>query len=112
MRNEPFSYATTDGARPGTLVLKLTGPLTMSNIFGLQAELRGLQPELLVVDLTESPYMDSAGLGVLTNYYVASQREGRRVALVGVNERIAALLEMTHVDTLLKSYPSLEAAEA
>ncbi len=55
------------------MILKLAGPLTISTIFGFQNELRAMTPEVLIVDLSETPYMDSAGLGLIMNSYVSAQ---------------------------------------
>ena len=71
-----------------------------------------MTPKVLIVDLSDSPYMDSAGLGLLMNYYVSAQNHGRKILLASVNERIKALLELTKVDGILQSYPTVEAAEA
>jgi anti-sigma B factor antagonist len=111
MRDEPLQYTTTDGTRPGTVIVKLTGPLTLSNLFTFQSELKSIQPPLTIFDLSDSEYMDSAGLGVLINFYVSAEKNGRKMALAGVNQRIDALLEMTHVKTLLRVFPTVEAAE-
>ncbi|WP_263366815.1 STAS domain-containing protein [Edaphobacter bradus] len=112
MSDTGFSYSTSEGTKPGTAILKLAGPLTLANIFGLQDELRKVKPECLIMDLTGVPFMDSAGLGVVMNYYVSSQKDGRKLFLTGVNDRVSALLEMTKVDGVLKVCGSLEAAEA
>jgi len=112
MPNIPLTYSKADGTKDGTLVLKLTGPMTLSTVHVLQEEMRELKPQLLIFDLTDSPYMDSAGLGVLMNYYVSAQKNGRRIALTGVNPRIAMLLEVTRVNTLLPVFPDAAAAEA
>jgi anti-anti-sigma factor len=112
MRDEPLTYSTSAGTREGTTILKLVGPLTLSNMFSLQTDMRALQSPLTIIDLSETEYMDSAGLGVLVNFYVSAQSHGRKTALVGVNNRIDALLDMTHVKTLLRSFPTIEEAEA
>ena len=65
----------------------------------------------MIVDMSEMPYMDSAGLGMIMNSYVSAQDNGRRFLLAGVNERIAAMLEMTKVQGVLKSFPTVDAAE-
>ena len=70
-----------------------------------------MTPACLILDLSGVPYMDSAGLGVIMNYFVAAQDDHRKFLLAGVNERIVALLEMTKVDQVLILYPSVEAAE-
>ena len=112
MRDEPLTYSTSAGTREGTTILKLVGPLTLSNLFLLQSELRTMEAPLTVVDLSESEYMDSAGLGVLVNFYTSAQSHGRKIALIGVNDRIDALLDMTHVKTLLRTFATAEEAEA
>jgi anti-anti-sigma factor len=63
------------------------------------------------MDLAAVPYMDSAGLGVIMNYYVSSQNGGRKFLVTSVNQRIRALLEMTTVDTVLHLCDSVETAQ-
>jgi anti-sigma B factor antagonist len=64
------------------------------------------------MDLTSVPYMDSAGLGVVMNYFVSAQDNGRKLLLVGVNDRVRALLEMTKVDSVLRMCDSVDAAQS
>jgi anti-anti-sigma factor len=108
----PLTYSRSNGGRDGIVVLTLEGPLTLRNIFAFQKELTVNPPPVFIFDLTNVEYMDSAGIGVLINYYVAAQKHGRRMTLVGANKRLDALLEMTKVKELLKNYPTVEAAEA
>jgi anti-sigma B factor antagonist len=112
MRDEPLVYTITPGTREGVVVIKLTGPLTLANMFGFQGEIRAIQPALAIFDLSESEFMDSAGLGVLVNFYTSATSRGRKMALAGVNGRIEALLDMTHVKSLLRVYPTVAEAEA
>ncbi len=111
MSDTPLTFSSTNGGKDGTVILKLVGPLTLSNMFSFQGQFRAMKPECLILDMTGVPYMDSAGLGLLTNYFVAAQDDHRKFLLAGVSERILALLEMTKVDQILKLYPSVEAAE-
>jgi anti-anti-sigma factor len=112
MRDEALIYSTAPGTHDGTVVMSLVGPLTLSNMFGLQDELRALKPQVLILDLSGSPYMDSAGLGLLMNCYVAAEGAGRKFFLTGVNNRVTALLDLTKVTNILKTFASVEAAEA
>jgi anti-anti-sigma factor len=66
---------------------------------------------VMIVDLSETTYMDSAGLGLIMNYYVAAADHGRKLLLAGMNDRIKALLEMTKVLGVLQTFPSVAAAE-
>ncbi len=112
MRDEPLVYTFAEGGKDGGTVVKLTGPLTLSNMFNFQTEMRGIRSPLTIFDLSESEYMDSAGLGVLVNFYVSAEKNGRKMALTGVNHRIEALLDMTHVKSLLRVFPTVAEAEA
>jgi anti-anti-sigma factor len=112
MDDAPLTYSKSAGGRESLIVIKLTGPLTLKNIFQFQQDLALNPPQLTVFDLTEVPYMDSAGIGVLINYYVSAEKNSRRMALAGVNERIDARLEMTKVRNLLRSFPTVAEAES
>jgi anti-sigma B factor antagonist len=112
MRDEPLTHGLTPGKREGTMILKLSGPLTISTMFGFQDQLRATTPQVLIMDLSETPYMDSAGLGLIMNYFVSAQSHGRKMLLAGVNDRIKALFEMTKVSGVLSEFPTVEAAEA
>lgn len=112
MRDDPLTYTISDGAREGTVVIKLVGPLTLSNMFAFQSEMRTVQGPVTIFDLTQSEYMDSAGLGILVNFYTSAAKNGRKMALAGVNERVEALLDMTHVKSLLRVFPTVAEAES
>jgi anti-anti-sigma factor len=112
MRDEPLIHSYANGQKDGTMVLKLVGPLTISTMFGFQDEFRTMTPQVLIVDFSETPYMDSAGLGLVMNYYVSAQDHGRKLLLAGVNERVVELFKMTRVQGVLTSFPTVEAAEA
>ena len=112
MPDAALSYTTSEGSEPGTTILKLSGPLTLGNIFSFQQEFRRLDAPVLIIDLADVNYMDSAGLGLLMNAYVSAQSHGRKLLVAEVNSRVAALLEMTKCDAILKCYPSVSAAEA
>ena len=112
MQDRELIFSSSDGAKDGVLIVTLDGPLLLGNLFDFQSAFRELKPPCLILDLSNVPYMDSAGLGVLMNSYISAQSNNRDFFVVGVNERVQALLEMTKVDQILKLYPSLEAAEA
>lgn len=111
MRDDPLTYTMISGKLDGTTVLKLVGPLTLSNLFRFQNDLHALEPTVLIVDMAEVVYMDSAGLGLLVNAHVSAERNGRKVLLANVNERVFTLFTLTKLDQVLQIYPSVEAAE-
>ena len=111
MRDQPLTYTSAPGQREGTTILKLVGPLTLENLFSFQQDLTSVGSQVLILDLSESDYMDSAGLGVLLKYYVSAEKRGRKLLLASVNNRVKALLEITHVEGILKSFPTPADAE-
>lgn len=113
LTDAPLTYERKDGLNPGTLIYALTGPLTLRNMFDLQAELRGAQAApLVVLDLGGVPYMDSAGMGLIMNHYVHCQTRGGRLVVAAANSRVLDLFKLTRVDTVLALAPTAEAAEA
>jgi anti-anti-sigma factor len=112
MRELPLTVTAAPGSGEGVTILELHGPLTLQNTFDFQHELTQHKPAILILDLTDSPYMDSAGLGLLMNCYVSAEKNGRKLLLAGANERIHALLQMTRVHLILKNYATAADAEA
>jgi anti-anti-sigma factor len=67
----------------------------------------------VVVDLEQVRWLNSTGLGWLVGLIRQRKLHGDTVALVGANERIAKLLQVTSLDIALPTYASLaEAARA
>jgi anti-sigma B factor antagonist len=95
----------------GQRVLCLRGPLTMENLPSFQNAIRREENvPTVILDLSDVPYMDSAGLGSLVSAYVTRQKATRRIALSGVNERVLKLFETTKVEPLFLIFPTLDDA--
>lgn len=99
------------GATGTTRILRLKGPLTLTTLFLLQEALREVGDADTVIDVTDVPYMDSAGLGTLLSHWAHTQRLGKKFAVTGVNSRIAVLLEVTKVNTVLPMFATSEEAD-
>ena len=52
----------------------------------------------LILDFTDVPLADSAGIGALVGASVTRQKDGRSLRLVGVNQRIHQALGVTQVE--------------
>ena len=101
------------GGAGGQGVLRLKGPLTAENLSEFQNAVRRENSPTIILDLTDVPYIDSAGLGSLVGAYISGHKSGRRIALTGVNERVLHLFEITRVEQLFLIFPSLwDAIEA
>jgi anti-anti-sigma factor len=112
--DDPLSIERQEGKAPGTAILRLTGPITLRNLFDFQAQLRDLQPvpPVTILDLTGVPYMDSAGMGAVINHHVLCQGRGCRLIITGVSARIFELFKMTRVDSVITQAATVEEAES
>ena len=94
-------------------VLTLSGPLTASNAPVFQNALRREESaNTLILDLSEVPYVDSAGLGLLVTAHVSRQKSGRQMVLSGINQRVQKLFDITRVASLFLIFSSPEEAIA
>lgn len=97
----------------GPRVLCLRGPLTLANTSLFQNAIRREESApMVIVDLSDVPYIDSSGLGSLVSAYVTRRKATRHIALSGVNERVLKLFETTKVEPLFLIFPTLDDAIA
>ena len=99
------------GSQPGQRILRLSGALVMTTMFEFQATVRADTSRSLIIDFGNVPYVDSAGIGALVGAYVTRQNDGRKLALVGVSERIHNALTVTRVEQFFRFFDSVQAAE-
>ena len=112
MAAAPFRIQTIPDLAGRFQVLRLSGALTISSVHELQETVRSSKCLCVILDFTAVPYLDSAGLGSLVGAYIAAQKIGRKLAFVGVNEKVKALMEMTHVAHLFPQFATVSEAEA
>lgn len=94
-------------------VLAFSGPLVASNGAVFENAMRREEPaDLVILDLSEVPYVDSAGLGLLVSAYVSRQKAGRKMILSGINPRVQKLFEVTRVSDLFLIFSTPEEAIA
>jgi len=111
MQEKPLEIDKIEKA-PGVTVLRLHGPLLLGNFFPLQTMVRSDNSDLLVIDVSDMPYIDSAGIGCLVGAEVSRQNSGRKLVLVGANERLVTSLKVTKVAELFTLAPTVEEAVA
>jgi anti-sigma B factor antagonist len=111
--SEPVSLSIEElpGKSAAIRVLRPHGPITLQNFTTLQAEFLKLQSPVTILDLSQVPQMDSAGLGVILKYYVAAQKRGHKLIVAAVNERVLELFKLTRVDSLIPIVATVEQAE-
>ncbi|MGH9503052.1 MAG: STAS domain-containing protein [Terriglobales bacterium] len=111
MPQDPLVIEDIAGPKEGQRTLRLTGPLTMSTLFDFQSRVRTDTSRVLLLDFSNVPYVDSAGIGALVGAYVTHQKDGVRLFLIGVNERVLNALKVTRVEQFFKFVDSMAAAE-
>jgi anti-sigma B factor antagonist len=66
----------------------------------------------LVIDLSDVPWMNSSGVGILISAYTSMRNADARVVFLNINERVKAILMVTKLLTVFESYYLLEDALA
>jgi anti-anti-sigma factor len=117
-KSSKFTIERSQGKTPGTVVFRLSGPFTARDMHGalspdalrntFEAEEENDPHAVHILDLTEVPYMDSAGLGLLVSHYVRCQGRGVRLVVAGVSARVVQLFEMTKVDGFFPRIATIE----
>ena len=97
-------------------VLRLEGEIDVSNVDEIRARMRELvtnQSFVLIVDLTPTSYLDSAGINLL--FAVGEEMRGRQQQLhVVLNEEspLTRMVSLTGLDKSLPTHSTLERALA
>ena len=91
-------------------VFRLSGPLTLDTLSPLQNALRIETANSLFLDLTDVPYIDSAGLGSLVGACVSCSKAGRQFVLSGVQPRVRRVFHIAGVDRLFLIFDNIQDA--
>ncbi len=100
----------------GAELVRLAGNLTLgrdaqSFEWVIEELIKGGQTRI-VVDLTEVPYVDSAGIGILIGCHGKVTGAGGQFRLAGTTERVLRVFQITRVDSILVLHPTVAAALA
>ena len=119
-KGSTFNIERKEGKNSGTVIFHLSGPFTARDMFGslTPLALRNLfefesmpaeqLPAVNIFDLTDVPYMDSAGIGMLVSHYVRCQAKGVRMIAAGVTPRVQQLFKITKVDSVIPMAATVE----
>ena len=113
MWEEKLTITEAQGAREGERILQLKGPITNTTSSALRDTMRGDKAaRIVILDFSQVPCVDSAGVGVIVNAHVSCVNSGRRLVLVAVHDRIRTLMKNTRVDEVLMILPTLQEAQS
>jgi anti-anti-sigma factor len=120
-KSTKFTIERSEGKTPGTVIFRLSGPFTARDMYSslsptalrntFESEEDDDPQALHILDLTEVPYMDSMGLGLIVSHYVRCRGRGVRLVLAGVNPRVVQLFEMTNVDGFFPRIATVDEAD-
>ena len=64
----------------------------------------------LLIDLSQTNFIDSSGLGALVGKISTCRKKGGDVRLISPTQRVVEILQITNLDKVLKIYKSLDEA--
>ena len=103
-------------AEPDVAVVELVGRLTLGEACQLLLrkvdELLRANKAHMVLGMGGLEFMDSAGLGTVVACYSKAKKAGGNLVLAAPQKKVADTFKITHMDSVVKSYPTAEAAAA
>ena len=66
----------------------------------------------LILDMSGLEHLDSTAIGVLVGGLKRFEAQGRRFYLVTPRERVASVFRITHLDSVFRVFPTVDAALA
>jgi anti-anti-sigma factor len=111
MDEQPLSIEALPGQCQGQVIFALRGPLILTNLFDFQDAVRADKSPVLILDLSDVPYVDSAGLGSIVSAHISCSNSGRRLALAAVPDRVLTMLRASRVDQVLAIFATSREAQ-
>jgi anti-anti-sigma factor len=112
MNSNQMTVEGRSSSRDGHHILKVSGPIKYGSLEPLQEAIQSAPAHALILELTDVPYMDSSAVGVLVQAYVSCRKSQRKLALVGVTDRVRNVLHLASVDILFNIFDTMPEAEA
>lgn len=102
-----------DLRQDGTAVLRVSGRLTMVGAGKVKTTVDRAVDQgcpLVVVDLTDVPFMDSSGLGALVGGLRVTRAASGDLRIAAPSEQVRTVLELTTMDRVLRPYDGVDDA--
>lgn len=99
--------------RDGAHIITPVGEIDLGSSPELRDALRtalGANPERLVVDLSETTYMDSSGVATLVEAMQIARKQRTRLVLCAMQTRVRAMFEIARLDLVFTVAPDTDAA--
>lgn len=121
--SSPFTIERKQGKDLGTVILALSGPLTVRDVYSTMTpsafnKVLDLgpapgqdRPAKVILDLSNCPYMDSTGLGLVVKHHVHCQRNCVKLIAAALSPRVREVFKLTKIDAVIPICASVEEAE-
>jgi anti-anti-sigma factor len=121
-RGATFTIERRQNPAADAVIFRLSGPFTARDMYAAlsPAALRNIfesgpphnAPSVNIFDLTEVPYMDSCGLGLIVGHFVRCQNKGIHLIAAGVGPRVLELFKTTRTDHLFPFTATVDEASS
>ena len=121
-RGTTFSIERKQDPAADAVIFRFSGPFTARDMYAAlsPAALRNIfesdpphhKPSVNIFDLTEVPYMDSCGLGLVIGHFVRCQSKGVHLIAAGVMPRVLELFKTTKTDHLFPMTATVDEASS
>jgi len=121
-RGTTFTIERRQNPAADAVIFRFSGPFTARDMYAAlsPAALRSIfesdpphhVPSVNIFDLTEVPYMDSCGLGLIVGHFVRCQNKGIHLIAAGVAPRVLELFKTTRTDHLFPFTATVDEASS
>jgi anti-sigma B factor antagonist len=94
---------------PTETVIRCSGKIISSTSDSLKAAARSAMTDskTVVLDFTQVNYLDSSGLGAIVGLYVSAKREGCKLKLINLSQRVKELFSITRLAPLFEGHEDM-----
>jgi ABC-type transporter Mla MlaB component len=122
-KDSPFTIERKEGAATGTVIFRFCGiftarsmfaalpPVVLEDMLNFHSVPDEKLPVLNILDLTDVPYMDSSGLGMIVRHHVRCKGKGVKFVAAGASPRVLELLKITKLDGVIPLAATVASAE-
>ena len=96
-----------------TTIMRPNGEIDLSRAPSLRHQISVVQatnPSRLIIDLTLVPYMDSSGVATLVEAMQIARRNGAKIVLCAMQERVKSIFEIARLDMVFTIVGTTEEA--
>lgn len=98
-----------------TAILEFKGEIIFDNSNQLKEEVkkrltRKKELKYLIIDLSQVPYVDSSGVGVILSLFKFMRNRKGSLAVAEANQKIKRVFEVTKLEEIIPLYDNLEVA--